>query len=171
MAPRHPAAPPSPGLGDYLGGKGRHRQRILRDVPKNHTNVIQSYLVQGTVLGSGTGQTQPRTNQNVPDARGEHSLLLALRDTSFFWGARDGGGSFCAQSCPGMGLTDPSLGGCVGQQTPMLLQLCWGRGGSEERAGDFPGGDTLCLAHPLPGGRNLALGDSLQRFAQGCYSW
>lgn len=107
MAPRHPAAPPSPGLGDYLGGKGRHRQRILRDVPKNHTNMIQSYLVQGTVLGSGTGQTQPRTNQNVPDARGEHSLLLALRDTSFFWGARDGGGGHSVPN-PALGWGSPT---------------------------------------------------------------
>lgn len=143
MAPRHLAAPPSPGLGDYLGRKGRHRQGILRDVPKKHTNMIQSYLLQGTVLGSGTGQTQPRTNQNVRDARGEHSLLPALRDTSFFWGARDGGGAFCAQSCPGMGLTDPSSGGCVAQRPP-----CWGRGGSEERAGDFPGGHTLPCPSP-----------------------
>lgn len=31
--------------------------------------------------------------------------------------------------------------------------------------------DTCHLDNPLPGGRNLALRDSLQGFAQGCYSW
>lgn len=130
MAPRHPAAPPSPGLGDYLGGKGRHRQRILRDVPKNHTNVIQSYLVQGTVLGSGTGQTQPRTNQNVPDARGEHSLLLALRDTSFFWGARDGGGGvILCPILPWDGAHRPIIGGVRGTADPHAAAALLGQGG------------------------------------------
>lgn len=131
MAPRHPAAPPSPGLGDYPGGKGRHRQRILRDVPKKHTNMIQSYLVQGT----------------APDARGEHSLLLAPRDTSFFWGARDGGAILCP-ILPWDGAHRPIIGGCMGQRPPRCCSSA-GAGGAARKGPVTSQGDTRS-ALPIP---------------------
>lgn len=73
-APRHPAAPPSPGLRDHLGGKGTHRQRILR-ASKRHRNMIHSYLVQHAVPASRTGQT----NQ-VPSAT---CLMLEVSTACF----------------------------------------------------------------------------------------
>lgn len=50
-------------------------------------------------------------------------------------------------------------------------KLCWGRGplwtGLVTSQGDTRATSTI----RFPGGRNLALSDSLQGFAQGCYSW
>lgn len=82
--------------------KGDTGRRSLVVSPKNQTNMIQSCHLQSMMLGTRKGQTQPSTNQNVLDIRGEHSLLLVLRDTSFCWGAR-GRGASSAQSFPGAG--------------------------------------------------------------------